>query len=296
MTRAPLLLLAVLAAPAAVSAAPCAPAPGAICAGGEALDEAGLLALLKGADIAILGERHDNPRHHEWQARLTEALAPGGLAFEMIPQEKEDAANNARDLGEDLGEALDWANSGWPDWAMYAPIFEAAPEAWIAGGGVPREALMRSAQEGAAKAGGEALARYRLDERMPEDVAKDMIREQDEAHCGALPTAILPGMVEAQQLRDAAFADAALRLHEAGHRPVVFITGNGHARTDRGSPLYLRRAAPEVTVVSVGLIEIPEGADPAALEGGAPFDAVIYTEPFDRGDPCEAFLKSRGKD
>ncbi|MEM8755413.1 MAG: ChaN family lipoprotein, partial [Pseudomonadota bacterium] len=123
----------------------------------------------------------------------------------------------------------------------------------------------------------------------PKDVIEDMLEEQRIAHCDALPTAMLPGMAEAQQLRDAAFADAVLRLVEAGHRPVVLITGNGHARTDRGSPFYLKRAAPDLNVVSVGLIEVD--GSPAR----APFDAAIHTEPFDRGDPCEAFRKSREK-
>lgn len=291
MIRPALLLLAASAVPAPVSAAPCAPAPGAICAAGAALSEPELLERLRGADIALLGERHDNPVHHEWQARLVAALRPGGLAFEMVPREQEDAANNARDLGEDLGAALDWPNSGWPDWAMYRPIFEAAPEAWIAGGGLPREAMMRAAKEGAAAALGAEGARYRLAERLDEPVMKDMLKEQDLAHCGALPTAMLPGMVEAQQARDAAFADAALRLHEAGRRPVVLVTGNGHARTDRGAPLYLRRAAPDLKLFAVGLIELEPGADPAEAEAGAPFDAVIYTEPHDRGDPCDAFRK-----
>ena len=115
-----------------------------------------------------------------------------------------------------------------------------------------------------------------------------MIEEQRVAHCDALPKPMLPGMVEAQQLRDAAFADAVLRLVEDGHEPAVLITGNGHARTDRGSPLYLGRAAPLVSVLSIGIIEAGEMTD-------VPYDYVIYTEVHDREDPCEAFLKSRQK-
>lgn len=254
---------------AAAPAAACAPEPGKICAGDRAIGEAELVERLSSAAIIILGERHDNPVHHEWQARLIAALSPEGLAFEMVPREKEAAANAARAEGGDLADALDWAESGWPDWALYAPLFAAAPEAEIAGGGVGRDALRLSVKQGAAAAMGPAGARYRLADRLPEAVVEDMIEEQDEAHCDALPAAMLPGMVEAQQLRDASFADAALRLAESGRAPVVLITGNGHARTDRGAPLYLRRAAPAVKTLSVGLVET-EGA-----AASAPLDLVI---------------------
>lgn len=279
---------AALASAPAASAAPCAKDVGAICIDGEAADYGALIDRLKGADVAILGERHDNPAHHAWQARIVAALAPRGLAFEMVPRAREDDANAARVAGGDLAEALEWEASGWPDWAMYAPIFDAAPEAWVAGGGVSAEALRTAVAEGAAAAFGEGAARYRLDERLDRETVEAMLDEQDRAHCGALPTAMLPGMAEAQQLRDAAFADAALRLIDAGHAPVALITGNGHARTDRGAPLYLRRAAPALRVVSVGMVEV--GGDGRS---GAPYDVSIFTEAHERGDPCETFAGSR---
>ncbi|MEL7466358.1 MAG: ChaN family lipoprotein [Pseudomonadota bacterium] len=279
-----------VAAPVAASASQsCPKTPGAICAGDEAINYETLVERLKAADIALLGERHDNPIHHEWQARLTADLAPAGLAFEMVPQDLEDYANAARLNGDDLEEALEWEARGWPDFAMYLPIFEAAPEAWVAGGGVAPDVLRLSVKEGAAVAWPEGAERYGLNERLPEEVMKAMIKEQDVAHCGALPTGMLPGMVEAQQLRDAAFADAVIRLIEDDHAPVALITGNGHARTDRGVPLYLNRAAPERTALAVGMIEV--AADGSFHE--APYDFAIYTEPFDRGDPCEAFIKKR---
>ncbi|WP_340109224.1 ChaN family lipoprotein [Pikeienuella sp. HZG-20] len=278
------------AAPAA-PAEPCAPAIGVICAGEAAMDEAAMLARLRAADIVILGERHDNPAHHERQARIVAALAPGGLAFEMVPRAREAAANAARASGDDLGAALDWAESGWPAWEMYAPIFAAAPGARIAGGGVERSALMAAVKDGAAAAFGDGAARYGLDEPLPEPMRAAMLDEQERAHCGALPAAMLPGMVAAQRLRDAAFADAALRLIEAGAAPAALITGNGHARTDRGAPVYLRRAAPELDVVSVGMIEI--GAE---TEPHTPYDIAIFTAPFDRGDPCADFIRKRESD
>lgn len=228
------------------------------------------------AQIVILGERHDNPIHHEAQADIVRVIGPAGLAFEMIKRDEEDAAN--------IGRAK-WVNDSWSNWEDYRQIIAAAPTARITGGGIDQDMLRSSVKLGAALAWGEEGARYRLLDQLPMDVTKAMVEEQRIAHCDGLPKHMLPGMLEAQQLRDAFFADAALRLLENGYEPAVLITGNGHARTDRGAPLYLRRAAPEVTVLSIGIVEAEGLTD-------IPYDYVIYTDIHEREDPCEAFLKS----
>jgi uncharacterized iron-regulated protein len=102
------------------------------------------------------------------------------------------------------------------------------------------------------------------------------------AHCDTLPASMLPGMVEAQRLRDAALARAARRALAETGGPVAVITGNGHARRDRGVPALLARAAPGLSVVSIGQLKAPPSS-------AAPFDFWLVTEPADRGDPCAAF-------
>lgn len=260
---------------------------GVICAGYVEITAGEMIARLKAADVTLIGERHDNAAHHEWQARITGALSPLGLVVEMVPTDREDAANHALVTGGDLKAALDWDASGWPDWAMYAPIFDAAPNAQIAGAGAPRDQLRASVGQGAAEVLGARASRLGLDVPMPEDVQAKMVVEQAEAHCGALPDVMLPGMVEAQRLRDGLLAEGALRLIEADQRPIVIIAGNGHTRTDRGAPYYLKRAFPDLSILSIGVLET--GNSPS----GVPFDFVIWTEKHDRGDPCEAFIKSR---
>jgi hypothetical protein len=78
-------------------------------------------------------------------------------------------------------------------------------------------------------------------------------------------------------------------LAQGGGGRAVLITGNGHARTDRGAPAYLRLVAPEVDVLSVGMIELRPGADPAAAARGRPFDYVWFSTPTERPDPCAGF-------
>ena len=100
-----------------------------------------------------------------------------------------------------------------------------------------------------------------------------------------LPAEMLPMMVEAQRLRDRAFADAALDALAVHGPPVVVVTGTGHARTDTGIPAMIAHTDPQVTVWSLGQVE---GEPPA----GAPFDLVDSVPPVDRPDPCESLSTS----
>lgn len=235
--------------------------------------------------MVILGEVHDNPAHHRAQAEAVAAIRPAALVFEMLTPAQAAAAQGVdRTDAAALRAALGWDGTGWPDFALYAPIFAAAPEARLYGAALPIEEVRRAMREGAAAVFGPEAQSYGLDAPLPAEEQAAREAEQQEDHCNALPEAMLPGMVAAQRLRDAAFARTTLiALHETGG-PVVVITGSGHARTDRGIPDALRHAAPVLRVLSIGQIE---GAGPPE----APFDLWLAAPPAPRGDVCAAFRK-----
>ncbi len=234
---------------------------------------------LPGADIFVLGEVHDNPTHHATQAGIVAQVQPKALVFEMLTAAQAAAAMTVdRTDAAAVATATGWVDSGWPDFAMYAPIFAAAPGATIVGAAVPRDNMLRAMKEGAA-----AVSTSPVPPLTDAQLAV-LSQEQAEAHCGALPPEMLPGMVEAQRLRDADFAGATLSAFDATGGPVVLITGTGHARTDVGVPAALRLARPDLKVWSLGQIE-------GAAEADAPFDAVAVTGVTDRPDPCATFTQ-----
>lgn len=238
------------------------------------------------ARVVVMGEVHDNPAHHANQAAWVERLQPRALVFEMLtPELALKAANSgrmAREAPEALGRRLQWEARGWPDFALYAPIFAAAPDAEIFGGGVPRDEARRAVSDGAAAVLGGSAPLFGLDRPLDPGEAATRAAEQGRDHCGALPESLLPGMVEAQRLRDAALARATIAALEDTGGPVAVITGNGHARRDRGMPRLLDRARPDTPLLSIGQLEAP---DPEA-----PYDLwTVTAAPPDRGDPCDAF-------
>lgn len=241
---------------------------------------------LESADVVILGEVHDNAHHHVMQAEYIAQLRPKAVVFEML-----DAAQAAKaevtaqtDL-DALAKELGWAESGWPDFALYRPVFAALEGRVAVGAARPRDEVRRAFAEGAAAVFGPQAARFGLTEALPEAQLEARMQMQFEAHCEAMPLQMMGGMVEAQRLRDAAFAQAVLEAVARYGRPVVLVAGAGHARTDWGVPHMLRRAAPELEVYSIGMTE--EGREDAAL-----FDHVIITAAARRPDPCAQFKKN----
>lgn len=242
-----------------------------------------MLDSLPPAQVYVLGEVHDNPLHHRHQARAVQALQPKAIVFEMFNADTAAriTAQNRTDAAA-LEQALEWADLGWPPFSQYYPIFAAAPEAAIYGGGVPREQLRASVMQGAASVLGDGAADFALDQPLPDTQQTARETLQMEAHCNALPEEMLGGMVEAQRLRDAMLAQQArLALQEVG-TPVVVITGNGHARTDWGLPAALEAAQPGVELLSIAQFETTPPWD-------EPFDMWLVTPPVDREDPCAAF-------
>lgn len=234
-----------------------------------------------GADILVLGEVHDNPAHHVYQAQIITAAQPTALVVEMLdPQQVLAAGGIDRADAATLGAAFGWNDAGWPDFAIYAPVFAAAPDVPLFGAAVALELLHTAMSQGADAAFGPQAAAYGLTPLEPADQAARQA-EQALAHCGALPVDMLPGMVAVQRLRDASFARMAVDAFSQLGGPVIVITGTGHARTDQGVPAAIRAARPDLQVWALGQME--------AASPDAPFDAVNVTAPLDRPDPCLAF-------
>jgi hypothetical protein len=124
-------------------------------------------------------------------------------------------------------------------------------------------------------------------------------REMAESHCQEFPREQIEGMVRAQRARD---VQMALRVAAAGEgRGAVLITGDGHARSDRGVPAWLERMRPGARAVSIGLVEVDadrgwprEYVEPYG-SSRLPFDFVVFTPRAEREEPCEQ-LRRRSRE
>lgn len=267
-----------------------------------------LKAALTKAPIVLLGEIHDNADHHRIQARALSIILESGrrpdVVFEQFRSDVQPALDTAQAKGlvsvAALKAVTQWDASGWKTY-NYDPLFDAvlAAKLKIHAGDVLREQMVR-----VVKGGAEALPQAERDQLQ---ISRDLGRALDAAaledvfasHCGVMAKEALSGMASAQRYRDAHLADAVLKAAEGG-AGVVLIAGNGHVRSDRGVPWYLRARAQEMSVLTVMPIEVEEGKDdPGAYvvrdpDGKPAADFVIFTPRYARGDPC-AELKARMK-
>jgi uncharacterized iron-regulated protein len=272
---------------------------------GAFIGEDVLVTRLVASRFVLLGEQHDNPDHHVLQAKLVHAMIEAGrrpaLGFEMLTTDDAPAvirylARSPKDAA-GLGDAVNWARSGWPEWRFYQPIAQAALDANvpIVATNLSRAATEAVRRNGLPGLGPTLMTQLRLAEPTPE-IRLAMTRELRDAHCGQVPDTMIDRMVDIQWARDARIAASVAR---AGQRDgAVLIAGAGHVRRDRGVPVPLARQVPDATIASVAFVEVDAGAskpsDYAARFGTEtlPFDYVWFTPKADDADPCEKLKKS----
>ena len=165
MFRTPPYTLAALLLAAALLSAGCAgkgfgehsgPEPGQLIEpDGTAVADAFFLRRALAADYILIGENHDNPLHHQVQARLIQALAPmrPAVGLEMLPVESNPALERFRQGAiplDDLPQALDWQNAWGFDFGLYRPVFAVLGEEKIPTRGlnVPNRVIKALRQKG----------------------------------------------------------------------------------------------------------------------------------------------------
>lgn len=258
---------------------------------GREIDVAALLARLRGCDAALLGELHDNPRHHARRGALIAALGADAAVFaEHLPR------GGAVHFGPDLRASLVEAGfdpRAWR-WPLHEPLFAAVARsgAPLAGANAPAELVRRIAREGRAALPADLAAAL---DAAPLAPAAQAALDADlvDGHCGHLSAARLPAMRSAQRARDAtmalALAEALAARREAPRRaPVVLLAGNGHVRTDYGAGQLLARIVPVARIVAVAFVE------PGSALAGARYTHAWVTPAVLREDPCAGLAGGLG--
>jgi uncharacterized iron-regulated protein len=266
-------------------------------ASGVTLSPADVASRMRSVEIVLLGEVHDNPHHHARRAALIGTLDPSAMVVaEHLPRGT--APTLAPGMGGDaLRQALEAGGfdaKGWR-WPLHEPLFAAITRAGLPlrGGNLERDAARRLAREGAAAMPAD-LAPWFAAAPLTGTARAALEDDLIQGHCGHLGASRLPGMVAAQQGRDAAMAQALMvaRAERAAARspepaPVILLAGNGHVRRDYGIPALLRQRLPDARVLTVGFVEHTAQASAAA---STLYDIVWSTPPAERDDPCKAFI------
>jgi len=273
------------------------------------IDRQSLVTRLARADFLLLGERHDNPDHHLLQTEVLRSLSALGrrpaVGFEMFGLDDASAIAShlafAPNDAAGLGRAVNWNKSGWPDWAMYQPIAEAALQAKlrIVATNLPLATARKMSSDGLSALEPSVRRELGLDRPLSDAMFATMAADIRNSHCGYASEESVKAMVGVQRARDAQMAQSLIAAGDPDG--AILVAGAGHVRNDYGIPIYLTAKAPGKQVISIAFLEVddqkPEPHNYALPDpnGRSPFDYVWFTARVDDENPCEKF-KSQFED
>lgn len=281
-------------------------------------------------NIILLGETHDNTRHHQLQAQVIAHLTANNhfpaVAYEMLNQNQQTTINNFQTkyypptaerantntstVVDTFAKVINWEESGWPEWDYYRPVFYNTIENKlpIIAANLDIKKIRKVIKQGSNvldQSYQDLLVTYQYDESLKKELKKEILA----AHCDMLPEKMLSPMLLGQQVRDLAMTQAILaslpgKSGKVDRDNIVLIAGSGHTRTDYAIPYYLHQEAPELKIMSLTFMEVSEGefspkeyvkawSDSARQ---LPFDYVWFTPKAEREDQCEkmkAYMKKK---
>lgn len=261
----------------------------------------------------FLGETHNNPSHHIHQAKILKDLIDKGKApsiiMEMVSEDQvqllSSYRNGPRREVQDLRKVLDWDNSGWPDFEIYAPLFQVIldHDLTLRHGAPPDETLQawRRGEHDIDRVSPYENLRQLYGPEKAGAIVNSWREQTDKTHCGLMSEEDLGHATQQQLYRDRYMADQVKAALKAGADPVVVIAGSSHTREDRGIAVYLD--IPPKKIMTLAFTEIdpdkPTIGDyikPGVIEGRPEHDYLWFTDAMPKDDTCAKLNKLLGRE
>jgi uncharacterized iron-regulated protein len=264
------------------------------------VDKQQLLSDIVDNEYILLGETHDNPVHHQYQAWVIDQLRARdrtvSVAFEMLTQAQGQAlANQNIQTADQIFDAVQWEKTGWPSRDMYKPVFVTTLNA---GYGIHAANLDRQELNQIIMQGEDSLpesVKTQLKQNPLTTESEELLRTGIvESHCQMLPETMVPAMMLGQRVRDAVIANSL--INNKAKDGVVLIAGSGHTQKN-GVPGFIRSADASAKIFAMAWMEVdkrfsnPEDYRDYWGTEDLPFDYVWFTARIDRPDPCEELKK-----
>ncbi len=233
--------------------------------------------------VLLLGEVHDNAEGHQLRyAALRQRVDAGWapvIVMEQFDRENQDLLTKAQKGCADAQCVIQVAGGARWDWQLYYPVIQLALDHKLplVAGNLSRADASRVVRDGIKSSFDPAsIKEYQLEQPLPAAVRDAQQHEIVAGHCNMLPEMMVGGMVDAQVSRDIWMAKI---IRDQLPNDVVLIAGNGHVRKDIGVGYWLRTAAPQLKVRSVGFIE--------GRDNDGRFDSIQPLATQRRDDPCK---------
>ena len=302
---------------------------------GASVSRASLTKKMADADIVYLGEKHDNPVHHQHQLwALSELLRlhhRPALGFEIFATDQNHAlteyistADRTRSAQDDeraaahLRASTGMQNALDEPWLAYGPLLQLARAHQLSVFGIDLPLELRRRVSRVGIAGLTAVERRALprNENGSDDTDPGyrnlMLSRLKAAHCGHGEAAYLQRLFENWQARNETMARAIIAALAASRStgndtPVLVILGDGHVRDGDGVVARVAQHIPGARQLILRFIEVNESSEHAAdyLSGthASTTRAIAHEEllwftaahGLSMVEACKAFQKSNKK-
>ena len=267
---------------------------------GDTLTWAALLDRLRGADVIVIGEQHNDATGHAVQLAVVddvlESSDGGGLALEMLERDEQPLVQDyIEGIIDDetfakLTNSTNWSGTGsWEAW--YQPVIDASIEhgGVVIAANAPRRYVRLARTDGWARLDEISDARSALVEHPDEGMMGgyrdrfielmgghgDDDSDDEEARAEAMETA--ESFFLAQQVWDATMAGSISEALKSSGPPVILLVGRFHSDHEGGTVLQLRRHHPAARIATISLE--PE-CDAVEFDTSEPqADFIVCTSP-----------------
>lgn len=231
--------------------------------------------LMGEAKVILLGEKHDNPHHHQLQKEILEQLLEAGkrpaLGFETFSQDQtgllmnftQGRASHFKPAAEDKQEEFLRRQLGWvhrQEWELYAPLLRLAKKYRLPvfGADLPVGTRVRLTRSGLAEMypfekDGLVDTGFRM-----EPYRQLMQQKLAVAHCQTAEESLLERLYQTWLARNDAMAHAVVAAGESlRDQPVVVVLGAGHVEHDMGVMERIAFHKPRWRQLNLGMRELP---------------------------------------
>ena len=253
---------------------------------------------LKRSDYVLIGEKHDNPDHHQLEQEIISASMAetvGSVVFEMLSEDQQGLIKQLQptDTPEVLKDKLKWNERSWP-WADYGKLIHTTLQQ---GGKVLSGNLSSATLQHLYKTSDKqrfTKEQQKTINHIDHTVKEALLEQIYQGHCRMTEKDRLGGMLTIQLARDAMMA---WQMANSSQKPVVLVAGATHSRKDLGVPLHLKQLTKNSnTITTLLLVEVQEGlSQPQDYVTQDQADYIWFTPKQVSVDYCANFKHSHAK-
>lgn len=246
-----------------------------------------LLKSLRQSRVVLIGEKHDNPDHHDIESLLLEQLVTSNtnVVFEMLNMDQQAALTKLSPSAtlSEIKQQLAWAQRSW-SWQSYGPLLQTVlkQQGQLIAGNINSAFMLRVYKQP------DLLnSHYPSSRQITPSIKQELSNQVFDQHCGMLPRTKTDAMVRVQLARDAQMAQA---IGQSKGRAIL-IAGGFHIRKDVSVAAHLDKNLSLSSLLISEVADTKNQIQDYRRASNQQVDFIWFTPRFSDQDYCAQLRK-----